>query len=461
MEKPLTMKKELSSTISLVQLGCPKNLVDGEIMLGTLRKAGYTVVKEGEPAEVIIVNTCGFVEDAKRESIEAIFQAIAAKKNAGACKIVVSGCLSQRYRDVLIREFPEVDVFVGLNDVENLPHVLSGETKAPIRTGKKLLPEGFDTARYVPDAAAPRFPLTPSFYAYLKISEGCDLPCTFCVIPKIRGPHRSRPLDDIVAEAQRLARQGVREVCLVAQDSTWYGTDLYGKSKITELLRALSKVNELDWIRLHYLYPTRVTEEFLDVMAQEPKLCPYFDVPLQHAGDRILEKMRRLGRRKDYEKLLDRIRRKIPHAAIRSTFIVGFPGETDDDFEELLDFLKYARLDFAGFFAFSKEENTSAADLDGTVPKKVIRERLRRAEQCQEEIARNVHEKRVGRVLDVQVEGQHGGEWFGRTVYQAPDVDGVTWLENVSKTSPGEKIRVEVSGVVGQDWTAKPLPAAV
>jgi ribosomal protein S12 methylthiotransferase len=320
------------------------------------------------------------------------------------------------------------------------------------------LPNSLDEATYVYDASSPRLLSTPSHFAYVKISEGCDLPCTFCIIPKIRGHFRSRSMEDIEKEARQLASQGVRELCLVAQDSTWYGADRYGKARIAELLAKLAKVEEVEWVRLHYLYPSRVSDEMLEVMAANPRITPYFDVPLQHASNKILKSMQRIGDRALLEKLIQRIRTKIPNASIRSTFIVGFPGETDEDFQELLGFLKSSKMDYVGFFAYSQEENTPAGAMENQVPDPVKKDRLAEAYRVQEEVATQSHQRWVGEKLMAVVESvEKNGEVQGRTKYQAPEVDGVVLIEGLPKPQVGQWVEVEVTHTIGQDLVGKAL----
>ncbi len=432
-------------------------------MIGNLLGSRYVLVGDPAEAEVLIVNTCGFIEAAKKESIDAILEAARYKKTGRLKTLVVAGCLAQRYGEDLRKEMPEIDVLVGLNDVENLAARLrGGAALGKSRRNQAVSRAGaLSAATYVNNAASPRWLSTPPHYAYVKISEGCDLPCSFCVIPRIRGRFRSRPLEDIEREARALAALGVREVCLVAQDSTWYGSDLYGKPRIAELLRRLSSVRELEWVRLHYLYPSRVTDELLEAMSH-PRVAPYFDVPFQHASDRILKSMRRIGGRREISALLRRIRARHPKAALRSTFILGYPGETEGEFRELMDFLREERLDYAGFFAFSPEEQTPAAGLPGQVPEKIKRERLARAYQTQESLAAEAHRKWIGESLRVVLEGSAPGKsLIARSCYQAPEVDGVLRVEGAGRRSPGEWLDVEIIRVLGQDLVARARPSAV
>jgi ribosomal protein S12 methylthiotransferase len=469
-----------TKTVAVISLGCPKNTVDSEVMLGHLAKAQYSLVQDPAQAEIVIVNTCGFIEAAKKESIDAILEAAKLRKTGKLKSLVVGGCLAQRYGDELKKELPEIDILFGLNDVERVAESIGKTTASPTqrhedtKTGKKrsgngqlpahpsqhdhkapMLEDSLEEATYVYDASSPRFLSTPSHFAYVKISEGCDLPCTFCIIPKIRGHYRSRPLEDIEREARLLASQGVKELCLVAQDSTWYGSDRYGKPQIAPLLKRLSAIEELEWVRLHYLYPSRVTDEMLEVMADHGRIAPYFDVPLQHASDRILKSMQRIGNRASLENLIRRIKTKMPYAALRSTFIVGFPGETDDDFKELLEFLESSQLDYAGFFSYSKEEDTPAGIMAGQVPEKVKKERLAQAYKTQEAIAERAHQKWVGERLKAVVEETDSdGLAHGRTKYQAPEVDGAILIEGLPKAAKGQWVEVEISHVLGQDLVA-------
>jgi ribosomal protein S12 methylthiotransferase len=433
--------------VAVVSLGCAKNTVDSEVMMGRLAEASFALVQDPAEAEIVVVNTCGFIEAAKKESIDAILQAAKFKKGGKLKILAVGGCLAQRYGDELRKELPEIDLMFGLNEIESLADRLTEGFSGSLKTKAAQGP-----ATYVCDASSPRLLSTPSHYAYVKISEGCDLPCAFCVIPQIRGKYRSRSLEDVEQEVRNLSAQGVREVCLVAQDSTWYGVDLYGKPKLPELLRRLSKVEPLTWIRLHYLYPTRVDLKLLEAMAL-PRVTPYFDVPLQHASDHILKAMRRIGGRKQLEEILQRIRKAFPKGALRSTFIVGFPGETDRDFKELLSFLQDAQLDYAGFFPFSPEEGTLAGGMKNQVPEKLKEERLAAAYALQEGIAEGAHQRWVGERLRAVVEGRdEDGAWTARTQYQAPEVDGVVQLEKgASKQRTGSSSRRSSPIKVG-DW---------
>ncbi len=447
-----------TKTVAVISLGCPKNTVDSEVMLGKLARDHYSLVKDPSEAEVVIINTCGFIEASKKESIDTILDVAKLRKSGQLKSLVVGGCLAHRYGDELKKELPEIDILFGLNDVENVASQIKG-THPPTHPStverKPLLPNSLGEATYVYDASSPRLLSTPSHFAYVKISEGCDLPCTFCIIPKIRGHYRSRSLEDIEREARQLASQGVKELCLVAQDSTWYGADRYGKPQIAELLGRLAKVGDIEWVRLHYLYPSRVSDEMLDVMAANPKIAPYFDVPLQHASNKILKAMQRIGDRALLEKMISRIRTKLPHSSIRSTFIVGFPGETEEDFNELIEFLRSSQLDYVGFFSYSQEENTPAGVMENQVPEAVKKRRLAEAYRSQEEIAEKSHQRWVGEKLWAVVESvDENGEAQGRTRYQAPEVDGIVLIEGLSNPQVGQWTQVEITHTLQQDLVA-------
>lgn len=453
------LKSSLPRTVAVVSLGCAKNTVDSEVLMGRLAASGFLLVSDPSEAEIVVVNTCGFIEAAKKESIDAILEAAAYKKGGKLKTLAVGGCLSQRYGEELRRELPEIDLLFGLDDLSSLPRRLGGDLSAATSLHGVEHPA---PATYVCDASEPRLLSTPPYSAYVKIAEGCDLPCAFCVIPRIRGKFRSRPIEDVEREVQALAASGVREVCLVAQDSTWYGADLYGKPRLAELVRRLAEVEGLEWVRLHYLYPTRVDEALLEAM-EHPKVAPYFDVPLQHASDRILKAMKRIGGLEKLEDTLGRIRRRFPKGALRSTFIVGFPGETDEDFTDLLGFLQDARLDFAGFFPYSNEEGTAAASLPEQVEESVKNERLAAAYALQESVAEEAHQRWVGDRLKAVVEGrEEDGTYWARTAYQAPEVDGALHLEpsrgkHPKIWKPGDWLEVEVTHALALDLVGRAI----
>ena len=412
--------------VHLSSLGCPKNQVDAEVMLGKLVAEGYEITLDPEAADVLIVNTCSFIQPAKEESIEAILEMARYKADGGSRRLVVTGCLAERYGRELVGEMPEVDAFVGTGDFLRLPSVLADLERSPAAG-----PIHYVGAQHVlPDARVPRILTGQPFSAYLKVSEGCDHRCAFCIIPKIRGRHESRPLDDLVAEAETLAVQGVREINLIAQDLTAYGRDLRERSSLAELVRRLARVDGIDWIRLLYCYPNFVTAELLDAIAEEPKICSYVDMPLQHGSDRMLRAMRRERSAESLLRLVDRVRQRIPDVTLRSSFIVGFPGETDEDFAALCRFVETIAFERVGVFRYSQEENTAAAGLSGQVDEATKDERWHRLMDLQRGIARRKNTAWVGRSVPVLVCGtDEHGRWYGRSAAQAPEIDGVVFLE--------------------------------
>lgn len=445
-------------------LGCPKNRVDSEVMLGTLAEAGYRLVQDPAKAEVIVVNTCGFIESAKEESVEAIVE-LAELKRAGNCKkLVVTGCLVQRHGEELARELPEVDHFLGTGAYQDVARIVSDAQ------AKRLVVPDPD---FVHSAATPRVNSLPSHTAYLKISEGCDNACAFCIIPKLRGPQRSRPIDDVLAEAAALAAQGTLELSLVAQDLTAYGYDLPGKIRLHHLLPELAKVDGIRWIRLHYAYPRDVPDALVDAIAGEPKIVKYLDMPLQHSSDRLLRSMKR-GRDSVFLRaLLARLRARIPGLALRTSLIVGLPGETEEDFEDLVRFVEEQRFERLGVFEFSPEDGTPAAEMAAQVPDDVKRARFERVMELQQEISREHQRAMIGRKLEVLVEGRAEETEHllaGRHAQQAPEIDGITYV-NDGVAYPGEIVTLEVTDaseydlvgrVVARDPTraARKLPAA-
>jgi len=454
----------MATRVYLHTLGCPKNRVDSEIMLGTLAEAGYRLVQDPATAEVIVVNTCGFIESAKEESVDAIVELAELKRSGRAKKLVVAGCLVQRHADELARELPEVDHFVGTGAYQDIARIVSDAQ------AKRLVVPDPD---FVHSAASPRVNSLPSHTAYLKIAEGCDNACAFCIIPKLRGPQRSRPVDDVVAEAEALARQGTLELSLVAQDLTAYGHDLRGRPKLHDLLQRLVKVDGVRWIRLHYAYPRDVPDALVDVMAGEPKIVKYLDMPLQHSSDRLLRAMKR-GRDSVFLRdLLARLRARVPGIALRTSLIVGLPGETEDDFDDLLRFVEEQRFERLGVFEFSREEGTPAAEMARQVPEDVKRKRFERVMEVQQAISRAHQKAMIGRRLEVLVEGRAEETEHllaGRHAQQAPEIDGITYV-NDGVAYPGEIVTVEVTQAAEYDLVghvvardegraARPLPRA-
>jgi ribosomal protein S12 methylthiotransferase len=450
-------------------LGCPKNRVDSEIMLGTLAEAGYRLVQEPARADVIVVNTCGFIESAKEESVSAILE-LAEQKREGRCKkLVVTGCLVQRHASELAAEIPEVDHFLGTGAYQDVAKIVSDAQ------AKRLVVPDPD---FVHAAATPRVNSLPSHTAYVKIAEGCDNACAFCIIPKLRGPQRSRTVDDLVAEAAALAAQGTVELSLVAQDLTAWGYDLRGKQRLHHLLPELCKVDGIRWVRLHYAYPRDFPDALVDVMAAEPKIAKYLDMPLQHSSDRLLKAMKR-GRDSQFLRgLLAKLRARVPGLALRTSLIVGLPGETEEDFEDLLRFVEEQRFERLGVFEYSREEGTPAAEMDGQLPEALKRERFARVMEVQQEIAREHQQAMIGRKVEVLVEGaSEESEHLlaGRNAQQAPEIDGLTYVNEVAipgapdgAVYPGEIVTVEVTDagdydlvgrVVAKDPRPERLPA--
>ena len=422
--------------VGFMSLGCPKNLVDSEVMLGHLRLKGYQITPVLEEAQVLVVNTCGFIDAAKQESVEAILQA-AAMKQQGACeKLIVAGCLVERYRDELMAGMPEIDACLGTRDIEQIAEVIGAGAAYQLDPNPD----------YLYSEASPRMLTTPKASAYLKISEGCDHACAFCVIPQLRGAQRSRTIESVVAEARNLVAEGVLEISLVGQDTTDYGRDLGDPDALERLVRALGQVAGLRWFRIHYAYPNRLTDGLLHAMAETLNCARYLDMPLQHADAKILKAMARGGGRGPFLKLIEKVRRLVPGIALRSNFIVGFPGEDEAAFEELKAFVKEARFDHVGVFTYSPEEGTSAFDLGDPIPKRTKEARKRRLLELQQKIARELNQAKVGQVLDVLVEGAHEETDLlvkGRHQGQAPDIDGnVLLVDGAPLVNTIQRVRI-------------------
>ncbi|MEI7026304.1 30S ribosomal protein S12 methylthiotransferase RimO [Paenibacillus sp. y28] len=413
----------MSEKVKVVTLGCEKNLVDSEIMSGLIDGRGYTLVDDKEEATVIIVNTCGFIDAAKEESVNTILDMADLKQTGNLKALIVSGCLTQRYKQELMEEMPEIDGIVGTGDFHNINDIIDEALK-----GSKPVMVGNPIFNY--DAKLPRKLSTPRYTAYVKIAEGCDNACTFCSIPIMRGAFRSRSMESVVDEVQQLAAQGVREISLIAQDSTNYGTDLYDKFMLPELMNRVSQVEGIAWVRLHYAYPGFFTDELIETIASNPKICNYVDMPLQHSVDRILKRMRRPGRQQDALELLLKIRKRNPDVALRTSLIVGFPGETEEDFNDLCAFVRKVEFDRLGVFAYSKEEDTPAARLPDQVPDEVKEWRANTLMEIQREIATKRNSSRVGSVADVLIERYDGRNdvYIGRTQYDAPEIDGEVFV---------------------------------
>jgi ribosomal protein S12 methylthiotransferase len=438
----------MSTPVYMHTLGCPKNRVDSEVMLGTLNQAGYRLVQDPSKAEVIVVNTCGFIESAKEESVEAIVE-LSDQKTSGRCrKLVVTGCLVQRHADELAEALPEVDHFLGTGAYQDIVSIVQDAQ------AKRLVVPDPD---FVHSASTPRVNSLPSHTAYLKISEGCDNTCAFCIIPKLRGPQRSRTIEDVVAEAALLAAQGTVELSLVAQDLTGWGYDLPGKLRLHHLLPELCKVDGIRWIRLHYAYPRDFPDALVDVIAREPKIVKYLDMPLQHSSDRLLRAMKR-GRDSQFLRdLLAKLRARVPGLALRTSLIVGLPGETEEDFEDLLRFVEEQRFERLGVFEYSAEDGTPAAEMEGQLPAEVKRDRYARIMAVQQEISHAHQQAMIGRRLEVLVEGaseETDDLLAGRHAQQAPEIDGLTYV-NDGVAYPGELVTVEVTDAGDYDLVGR------
>lgn len=432
--------------IGVVSLGCPKNLVDSETMLGLIHEENYEITNDPSEAEIIIVNTCGFIESAKEESINTILQ-MAEYKKSGSCKyIIVTGCLSQRYAEELFNELPEADAIAGVEVYDEIgsiiKRVMSGERFIMLERSK---PDVIYTSK---ETFLPRILTTPSYTAYLKIAEGCDNCCSYCAIPKIRGPYRSKPMEQVLKEAKALADNGVKELIVVAQDTTRYGEDLPGgKLLLADLLKELNKIESLKWIRVMYCYPNNFTDELIETFASLDKVCKYVDLPLQHASNRLLASMNRYDTKEEVETLLAKLRKRIPGIVIRTTFIVGFPGETDADFEELKEFVEQQRFENAGVFAYSQEEGTVAGAMPNQIPDEIKQERYHELMALQAQISEEIHKDTEGQTLEVLVEGieeDGSGLHYGRSYREAPDIDGLVFIENPGDIKPGCFVKVNI-----------------
>ncbi len=432
--------------IGVVSLGCPKNLVDSETMLGLIHEEKYEITNDPSEAEIIIVNTCGFIESAKEESINTILQ-MAEYKKSGSCKyIIVTGCLSQRYAEELFNELPEADAIAGVEVYDEIgsiiKRVMNGERFIMLERSK---PDVIYTSK---ETFLPRILTTPSYTAYLKIAEGCDNCCSYCAIPKIRGPYRSKPMEQVLKEAKALAANGVKELIIVAQDTTRYGEDLPGgKLLLADLLKELNKIESLKWIRVMYCYPNNFTDELIETFASLDKVCKYVDLPLQHASNRLLASMNRYDTKEEVETLLAKLRKRIPGIVIRTTFIVGFPGETDADFEELKDFVERQRFENAGVFAYSQEDGTVAGAMPNQIPDEIKQERYHELMALQAQISEGIHKDTEGQTLEVLVEGieeDGSGLHYGRSYREAPDIDGLVFIENPGDIKPGCFVKVNI-----------------
>ena len=425
--------------MNIVTLGCSKNLVDSEVLLTQLRGNGIDAVHESktDDARVVVINTCGFIDNAKQESIDTILRYVDAKEEGIVDKVYVTGCLSQRYKDDLEKEIPNVDAWFGTRDLSRMLKVFKANYKQEL-VGERIL-------------------TNPGHYAYLKISEGCDRPCSFCAIPLMRGGHISRPIEELVLEAKSLARQGTKELLLIAQDSTYYGLDLYKKRNLAELLQRLSDVPGIEWIRLHYAFPAGFPLDVLNVMADRSNICNYLDIPLQHGSTKMLQLMRRGTTREKTEELLNTIRSKVPGIAIRTTMITGHPGETEQDFQELLDFVERSRFDRLGVFTYSHEDNTHSYSMADDIPNDVKQDRMETVMEVQQSISLDLNRQKIGKTFKVMVDRKEGGTFIGRTESDSPEVDNEVIIETDEYLRIGDFVNVKVTTASEFDLTGNAL----
>lgn len=426
-------KKISKDKFNIITLGCSKNMVDSEVLSGQLMANAFDVVHENKKLDhnIVIVNTCGFIDKAKEESINTILDQVDLKKKGKLDKVYVTGCLSERYKQHLEEEIPEVDAYFGTMELPNLLAVLNADYKAEL-LGERLLS-------------------TPSHYAYMKISEGCNRTCSFCAIPLMRGAHRSKPMEDLVLEAERLVKSGVKEIMLIAQELTYYGLDLYKERRLPELLRRLAAVDGLEWIRLHYAYPSKFPLEIIDVMKDEPKICNYLDMPLQHASDRMLKAMKRKITQQEMRDLIGEIRARIPGICLRTTLIAGFPGETREDVEEVKQFLQEMRFDRVGIFTYSHEEDTSAHSLEDTLTVEEKEERAQEIIAFQQEISLEKNQEKLGQVLKVIVDRKEAGRYMGRTAFDSVEVDNEVIVHTNRKLKAGDFVMVKINKAYDYD----------
>ena len=443
--------------VGFVSLGCPKNQLDTEVMLHEVANAGYEITPEETEADVVIINTCGFIESAKQESIESILDIAWLKKNHKLKAIVVTGCLAERYRESILEELPEVDAVLGVGSIHNIVEAVEAVTVKKKKGSKRKYTsfEDKETVRLGGD----RILTTPEYMAYLKIAEGCDNRCAYCAIPSIRGKFRSRTFEDVVAEAKQLEALGVRELCIVAQDITRYGLDLYGEYKLAELLRRITEATSIPWIRLLYCYPDKVTDELIAEIRDNPRILKYIDLPLQHVSDHMLKAMNRHGDGKTVREVVAKLRREIPDIIIRTTFIVGFPGETEKDFCELCEFVKEARFDRAGVFTYSREEDTAAYDMPDQIDEQVKLDRMDLLMREQLEINEENNRKMIGKTVTVLCEDYDpvGEIHFGRSAADAPEIDGKVYFRSDRRIAAGSFVKVKIREVVDYDLIGRAI----
>lgn len=441
--------------IGVVSLGCPKNRVDSEIMLGILGSRGYEIVADPKDAHIIIVNTCAFIDDAKEESIDTVLE-MAQYKEQNCRYLIMTGCLAERYNEEIMEELPEVDAVVGTGDYHRIADAIKSVEmgEKPVLYGHidDHIPEGY-----------PRMVSTGGHTAYLKIADGCDNKCTYCIIPKLRGKYRSRPAEDIIAEAKELADSGVKEVILIAQDTTRYGYDLTGHEGLSELLRELAKISGLHWIRVHYMYPESITDSMIDVFAEEEKVVKYMDIPIQHINNRVLKRMGRHNTKEKTQELVKKLRERVPGITIRTTLIAGFPGETEEEFAELCDFVREAEFEKLGAFAYSVEEGTAAAKLDGQLDEDIKRARQEKLMEIQSEISKELQRRRLGKTVEVICEGYDHDNlmYYGRSQADSLDVDGTVFFAASDEVNVGEFVKVKILDTDNYDCTGVQVAEAV
>lgn len=432
--------------VLFISLGCDKNLVDSEVMLGLLAQRGYQIIDDETQADVIVVNTCCFIHDAKEESIQTILEMAEYKKTGPLKALVVTGCLAQRYQKEIVEEIPEVDAVLGTTSydkiVEAIDKALEGEVSIELNDIDAL-----------PTVEAKRIVTTGGHYAYLKIAEGCDKHCTYCIIPKIRGNFRSVPMEQLLKEAEILAEQGVKELILVAQETTLYGTDIYGEKSLHKLLRELCKIEGIQWIRILYCYPEEIDDNLIQVIKEEPKICHYLDLPIQHASDRILKRMGRRTSKAQLVEIVEKLRKEIPDISLRTTLITGFPGETQEDHEEVMEFVDQMEFDRLGVFTYSPEENTPAAEMPDQIPEEVKEDRQAEIMELQQDIAFDLAEDMTGQEVLVMIEGKVADEnaYVGRTYKDAPNVDGFIFVNTDVELMSGDFARVKITGALEYD----------
>lgn len=422
---------------AIVSLGCSKNLIDSEVMVQSILNNDYETTNDVQAADIIIINTCGFIESAKQESIDTILE-MSEYKNTGNCKVLIaSGCMAERYREELMKELPELDAVIGTGDYKSISEVISKALG-----GEKVILYGHQ--ELVDIDKLPRRISTFGASAYLKIAEGCDNRCSYCIIPSLRGKYRSRKLEDIIEEARELSKSGIKELNVIAQDITRYGIDLYGRYRLSELLKELASIDGIKWIRLLYSYPDEFNDELIAAIAQEEKICKYLDIPIQHASNKILKKMARRSSKEKILDLIEKLRTSMPGIILRTSLIVGFPGETEEDFQELYDFVSEVKFNRLGVFAYSREEDTAAHDMPDQVDEEVKQQRLEKIMLLQKDISEENNRKLIGKTVEVLIEGYSEGEYFGRSYMDAPEIDGKIYFKSTRQLIPGDFCHVKI-----------------